>query len=593
MSNEEEIEKLKYQVEILTKKLESSEKARTRLEAFKEQNQLVLEKTNRELSDALNNVRAFQTELQLKTDELSKLNKHLEKLVIDHSHAKEQAESANKIKSEFLANMSHELRTPLNAIIGYSELMLEDAEEMDAAQNVKDLKKIIASAKHLLSLINDVLDLSKIEAGKMEVFLEEVHIKDMLKDLESIIAPMIEKNNNKFECVIDPGVDTAFTDLVRSRQCLLNLLSNASKFTKEGLIRLTVKPILKDKSEFIEFSVSDTGVGIPENQLGALFKAFSQTDASTTRQYGGTGLGLYLTKLFCDMLGGIISVKSEFGKGSTFNLLLPKKSVYPKKKTGLNENSNIKSTSEEGKTVLVIDDDPSVHKEIESVLDKAGFTVLHAYNGESGLQIARLKMPQVIILDILMPGTDGWTILSFLKSDELVSHIPVIILTIVSEADLGYALGAVDFIRKPLEPKLLVEKINQLNPDHKAGKVLVVDDDSDARWLMSRAVLKAGFDVLSASNGKEAIDCLSHDKVSVILLDLMMPGMDGFEVINILLKNDEWRKIPLIVVTAKELTEKEQFNLLEHSKTILQKGRYKRKELIAFISDQIKEVTAK
>lgn len=328
---EDEIKKFKNEIELLSKKLQASEKARQRLEAFKEQNQVVLEKTNNELSIALKTVQAVQTQLESKTEELSKLNENLSKLVIEHSIAKEQAESANKIKSEFLANMSHELRTPLNAVIGYSELMLEEAEDAGAEQNVKDLKKIISSAKHLLSLINDVLDLSKIEAGKMELYLEDVVIKDLIKDIESIIGPMGEKNHNKFELQIAPDVDIAYTDLLRIRQCLLNLLSNANKFTKNGIIRLEVKTLLKENKEWIQYSVSDTGIGIASEKMGVLFRAFSQTDASTTRQYGGTGLGLYLTKMFCSMLGGYITVESVEGKGSTFTIILPLRSVAQEK----------------------------------------------------------------------------------------------------------------------------------------------------------------------------------------------------------------------------------------------------------------------
>ncbi len=592
MSNDEN--ELKKTIENLTKKLEVSEKARKRLEAFKEQNQRVLEKTNDELSAALKTVRAIQQQLESKTEELSRLNKNLEDLVVEYSYAKEQAESANKIKSEFLANMSHELRTPLNAIIGYSELMLEEAEEtsMNPA-NIADLNKIVGSAKHLLSLINDVLDLSKIEAGKLDLFLEDVKINDLVKDLKSIISPMMEKNQNTFELSQQCTIECIFTDLVRVRQCVLNLLSNASKFTKNGLVKLEITNFTEDDKEWIQFQVKDTGIGISQDKLGILFKAFSQTDAGTTRKYGGTGLGLYLTKLFCTMLGGDISVESEVGIGSVFTIKLPVKSE--KNDQAINFSNPItRKDKPKGKTVLLIDDDPHIHKDVETALSETDFEVVHALNGEKGITLAKSTKPDVIILDILMPGMDGWSVLSALKSDQNLASIPVIILTIVSESDLGYALGAIDYLRKPYDTKLLVQKItNVIQKQNKIGKVLVVDDDPNARFLMSQAASKAGFDVTSVDNGEQAIDLLAKDTPSVILLDLMMPGMDGFDVINVLQQNDQWRKIPVIVVTAKDLSPQEQTLLMENSKAILQKGYYKRKELIKFISDQIKDVMKK
>ncbi|MBS0653258.1 MAG: hypothetical protein JSR39_06990 [Verrucomicrobia bacterium] len=261
--------------------------------------------------------------VELKTHDLSLANEYLAKLIVELKEAKGVAEEASRIKSEFVANMSHELRTPLNAIIGYSEMLMEDAVDAGQKTTIDDLSKVIGAAKHLLSLINDVLDLSKIESGKLDLFLEDVNIPDLAKDIEMIIGQLIIKNNNTLTVSVDPGLSMIYTDLVRVRQCLLNLLSNASKFTKNGKITLEIKPVLRNTEKWIQFTVSDTGIGIPPEKLNLLFQAFSQTDASTTRQYGGTGLGLYLTKMFCTMLGGEISVNSEFGKGSVFTILLP------------------------------------------------------------------------------------------------------------------------------------------------------------------------------------------------------------------------------------------------------------------------------
>jgi signal transduction histidine kinase/DNA-binding response OmpR family regulator len=527
-----------------------------------------------------------------KTMELSQSNTHLEQLVHQLQQLKEEAEAANKIKSDFVANMSHELRTPLNAIIGYSEMLLEDAQDLGLEGFKADLPKIISSGKQLLILINDVLDLSKLEAGKIDIFLEDVRVPDLIQELTAIVAPLMQKNNNDFKVTLDPALDTMHTDVVRVRQCLLNLLSNASKFAKDGTITLDVKLFVCNGRENIQFSVSDTGIGMTPEQLGRLFQAFMQADTTSTRRFGGTGLGLYLTKRFCTMLGGTINVASEYGKGSTFTIVLPKISEEGVEKEELSRklSSGEVQIKLAGKTVLIIDDDPKIHQEIQELLGGSGFNLLHAYNGEEGLALVRKEKPDIITLDVIMPLMDGWSVLSALKSDSSLASIPVILLTVMKENDLGFVLGAVDSLQKPIEPNGFIKRIEQLASPDEPKTILIVDDEASSREIMKKAVARVGWNAVEAKNGVEAIAELSRFIPSVIILDLMMPEMDGFAVIHELQLHEEWRKIPVLIVTSKDLTQAERDLLMHHSQIIIQKSPFSRRELLTEMCEQIKKL---
>jgi GAF domain-containing protein/DNA-binding response OmpR family regulator/anti-sigma regulatory factor (Ser/Thr protein kinase) len=497
---------------------------------------------------------------------------------------------ASKHKSEFLANMSHELRTPLNAILSYSQLLREEAEDAGQDESIADLDKIHAAGAHLLRLINDILDLSKIEAGRMDLYLESFDVPTMVREAVAVVRPLVEKNGNTLvvECAADLGAMHA--DQVKVRQALLNLLSNAAKFTEQGTVTLSVRREAGDG--LISFAVSDTGIGMTEEQLGRLFEAFSQADSSTTRRYGGTGLGLAISRHFCRLMGGDVRVESEPAQGSTFTITLPVDVQIRDGQRGdsadVDDRSGIQPPADPTlPTILVVDDDPTVRELMQRFLRSAGFNIVTAAGGEEGLRLAREVRPDAITLDVMMPGMDGWAVLAALKADPDLADIPVTMLTIVEDRSMGYALGAADYLTKPIDRERLVAALTKYRRDRAPRDVLIVEDDPATRETVRRALEHKDWTVAEAENGKVALAAVAERRPSVILLDLMMPEMDGFEFIGELRTHPGWRDIPIVVMTAKNLTEEDRQRLNGYIMAIVQKAASSRDVFLSEVRDQL------
>lgn len=392
----------------------------------------------------------------------------------DLENVLESARTANNAKSTFLANMSHELRTPLNAIIGYSEMLQEDAIEQDLQNVIPDLEIIHTSGNHLLSLINDILDISKIEAGKMEIIIEEFEVLSFINDIASTTVPLLRENSNSLDVICDPDIGTIQSDITKVRQSLINLLSNACKFTDHGEIILEVTKVKNQEGEWIKFCVKDDGIGMTEDQMDKLFQSFSQADASTTRKYGGTGLGLSISKKLCELLGGNIYACTKLNEGSTFTMMLPIKTTLSDQKDDVlpspasvrfpNDLSRLIVNEERRRkisTVLIIDDDPAVRNLMKRMLTREGFRVETAYNGQKGLEMAREIRPDVITLDVMMPDINGWKILNSLKKDRDLADIPVIMLTMVDDREMGLTYGASEYIIKPVQSDHLTDTVKK------------------------------------------------------------------------------------------------------------------------------------
>jgi len=533
----------------------------------------------------------LERKVQERTAELSEANKALKLEIVERKrieealeYAKHAAEVANFSKSRFLANMSHELRTPLNAIIGYSEMLQEEAEDLEQDNCIADLQKIQSAGRHLLGLINDVLDLSKIEAGKMELHLETCDLAMLLDEVESTVRPLIEKKSNLLHITHADKLGAIHTDVTRLRQMLLNLLSNAAKFTENGTIRLDIERYLKATEEWINFHIVDNGIGMTAEQQAKLFQPFTQADASTTRRYGGTGLGLTITKQFAEMIGGAVNIDSKFGEGSTFTLSLPAHARLKEQPT-LEAMTETETPPGDG-VILIIDNNCEERELLKENLGRMGYAVAVSGAGEESLHLAKKLRPDAIVLDFSTAETEGWQVLSTLKSDSLLAHTPVIIAK--GNEGKGFAMGAIDCLPKSVDRKQLAEILNKYHVGNDPRNlIMVVDDDEYIRESITALLEIEGWRVFQAEDGQVALNHLNTKKPSLILLDLNMPEMDGFEFIEHLQKDEKWCTTPIVVLTAKTLDAEELSRLNNTVRTVLRKETYTKEDLILHIHNLI------
>jgi len=498
-------------------------------------------------------------------------------------HAQEEAERANRVKSQFLASMSHELRTPLNAILGFSELLSDDTTgRFDEATRRRFLDQIHSSGQHLLQLINDILDLSKVEAGQMELQLQSVDLGSLINEARETVEPLAQIKAIALHA--EPGPELhLIADAAKVKQMLLNLLSNAIKFTPNGgSIQIRGRQV----DSWVEIAVSDTGIGIAAENLGRLFTEFQQLDAGPGRQQEGTGLGLALTRRFAELHGGQVTVESVLGKGSTFTLRLPLEATAHRGPAPL-EPSPVIANDLGRPLVLVVDDNPQAAEILARTMGTGGFRIKVAHTGPEALSMARDLKPVAITLDILLPEVDGWEVLNRLKADEATRNIPVIVVSVVDNPALGRALGAFDYFVKPVDGKALLSRLSQyrFTTKVKSGpvRVLVVDDEQANLDLLEALLEPAGFGVIRAGGGQEGIDLARSQMPDLILLDLMMPDLTGFDVVEALRAEEATRSIPIMVLTAKALTEDDKRALNGQVAAIFQRNSVAGTELIAWL----------
>ena len=499
--------------------------------------------------------------------------------------SRDEARDANAEKTRFFANMSHELRTPLNAILGYGEMLEEDCEDLGYDDLLPDLRKITSAGSHLLSLINNILDISKIEAGRMELYLTNFDIESMIDTIKDVTGPLAIKNENNFTINLTDNIGKMNQDETKIRQCLTNFLSNSFKFTSKGNVELKVDTFILNEIEMIRFAVIDDGEGMSEEGLSKVFKEYEQAERSTSAKHGGTGLGLPITKKLAEMMGGDVEVKSELGKGSQFTLYVPR---YSPEQEDLDiELINFDKLTEQEKIIVLIDDDVDMHELIRRTVTKIGLTLVGATDGEKGMQIVREVKPKLLLLDVLMPGRDGWSILKECKTDPDLKDMSIIMVSQMEQDKLSKSLGADDYMTKPINRELFLERVKNLmiNSSSNNGKVLIVDDDKDTREILSRILDDNGWISITAKDGKDGLEKLKENP-SLIVLDLEMPRMDGFEFLDEYMNTYSINeRKPILVYSGKDLSEVQIDQLNKNVAALIKKDEVSMQELSNVVKD--------
>jgi len=533
-----------------------------------------------------------------KVEELTRLTAALDQRTRDLANANGRIRESDRLKSQFLANMSHELRTPLNSIIGFSEILLTRLGEQLPPKYQKFLQNINGSGHHLLGIINDILDLSKIEAGKMDVSPEPFSVAAIADGVVQVIRGVAQKREIAIEVDIPHDLPDLDADPVRFKQILYNLLSNAVKFSPDAstvtlrarLLPAALSPLREDA---IQVSVVDRGIGIDAKDHNVIFQEFRQADGSSTRKYEGTGLGLSLVKAFLELQRGTISVESEPGLGSTFRATLPLRFMGPALRADTTVERLAPRLDTEKHRVLVIEDDPDAYDVIARALTSAFYIPLRARNGEEAIMLAHTLKPSAITLDLVLPGLDGWEVLKALKNDTETVGIPVIIVSVMENRELGVALGADDYFLKPVDYGQLVGRLKELIPaaGRKGANILVIDDDPLIHDLFDGLLSPLGYRVDHAHSGPEGLTMAARQP-ALVVLDLMMDGMDGFEVASRLQSNGATARVPVVVLTARDLTPEDRLRLAGKITTLLQKGKMPHHQLVNVIDDLVKRQKA-
>ena len=524
-----------------------------------------LEKSNAEIGEARAKLETANTELERANTKLERTNAELES-------TNAALVEAGRLKSQFLANMSHELRTPLNAIIGFSRIVLRKTEALIPARQARNLEMVHESGKHLLDMVNDLLDIERIEAGTLRVTPSEVHVSSLVADIVAKLAPAASEKGLVVEAAVDCGAIRMRSDPVRLRQILDNLVNNAIKYSDSGTIRLRVSLHPSAAPEELRFAVEDQGLGIPEQQLGVIFDAFHQVDGSSTRAQGGVGLGLHLVRRLAELLRGKVSVVSEVGKGSTFTVAFPASVIVTADADDGSPTSEHEGEGEgEGPLLLVIDDQREAIEILRAELVDAGFRVVSAMSGEEGLAKAAGIHPAAILLDMVMPDLDGWGVLKRLRADPDLSSTPVIVTSMLDDAPRAWDLGIVGWLTKPVSPEEFLAVFARVGVGAN-GDVLVVEDDLPTQAMLVEQLGELGFRPRSASDGPKAVEALDERLPSAVVLDLMLPHLDGFQVLEHLRARRNGKDVPVVVYTAKDLTDEDRKRLNGGVVEVITKG---------------------